>query len=207
MMRRKSKYKLKVFFAILLLALLCVIFCFNFSRAANEYAEYDLKNAVIESIYEAFGAVCDKFEAELPNIQRSILVNGEVNALAIDSLILNKITAELTFEASRRLENMRSSFSLPLGNATGIELFSGKGPGIKLTVVPLGSVCAATESKFISAGINQTLHRISVRIDVLINVLAPFCSAEKEISCVFALCETLIIGKVPELYFMRDETP
>ena len=190
-----------MFFAILILALLCVLFCFNFSRAANEYAEYDVKNAVIKSIYEAFGAVCDKFEAELPNIQR------EVNALAIDSLILNKITAELTFEASRRLENMRSSFSLPLGNATGIELFSGKGPGIKLTVVPLGSVCAATESKFISAGINQTLHRISVRIDVLINVLAPFCSAEKEISCVFALCETLIIGKVPELYFMRDETP
>ena len=206
-MRRKIKRKMILLAAVLFLVLICVSFGMNFRRAANEYAEHVVKNTVIESIYDSFNAVCEKFGTQLPNIQHTVLVNGEVNAISIDSFILNKITAEITFEVSRRLENLKGYFSLPLGNVTGMEILSGKGPGIKLTVVPLGSVCAGTESRFISAGINQTLHRISVRVDVLISVLSPLYSAEKEISCEFAVSETLRIGKVPELYFMRDETP
>ncbi len=181
-------------------------FAAGFKRAADEYAAYEVKNAITGALYESFSSVTLKYGEYIKGIVQKETVNGEVSALMVDSMLLNKITAELTFESTRRIENLSESFAIPLGNVTGIKMLSGRGPGIKIKVVPLGSVSAGAESKFISAGINQTLHRINVRISVLVSVLSPFSMNDAEISCEYVISETLIVGKVPELYYMREPT-
>ena len=77
---------------------------------------------------------------------------------------------------------------------------SGKVPKIKIKTVPLGKIACDTESQFISAGINQTLFRLILKISLAYEVLAPFTRESSELTFTYTLCETIIVGDVPRLY-------
>lgn len=206
-MKRKNKAKLRAF---IIFAIFCaVVFCVirNFGIAADEYAQYDVKNTIRSEIFDSFSNITAKYKNEIKGISQKVEIDGDVTGLVVDSVTLNKITAELTFDVTRRLESEKSIFLLPLGNVTRIKLFSGKGPGIKIKAVPLGNVSVGAESSLTSAGINQTVHRITIRVNALVGILLPFRTKETEISCEYVISEMLIVGKVPELYYMREDIP
>ncbi|MBO4501832.1 MAG: hypothetical protein J5760_06275, partial [Clostridia bacterium] len=54
---------------------------------------------------------------------------------------------------------------------------------------------------FVTGGINQTVHRISVVYSVTVRCLAPFDEELTVITGETVLAETLIIGEVPEIMF------
>ena len=55
-------------------------------------------------------------------------------------------------------------------------------------------------SQFIEKGINQTLHSIYVDIKGDVKLEIPFSNYKNELKSSVLVCETVLVGKVPELY-------
>lgn len=98
------------------------------------------------------------------------------------------------------LEQANKPIKIPLGSFSGIALFSGVGPKVAFEVNPYGEVLCSFKSNFESAGINQTYHKLYLIVSIKINVVFPFQKLEMDSSSEVLLCETLIIGNIPEVY-------
>ena len=86
------------------------------------------------------------------------------------------------------------------GNFTGNSLFSGIGPNIKIRVMPAGTVTTEFKTEFLSAGINQTRHRVYVSVVCHMRVVAPFASDNVVVDNSVTVAETILIGEVPSYY-------
>ena len=75
------------------------------------------------------------------------------------------------------------------------------GPDIKIKVTSTGRVNTDVRSEFISKGINQTIHRVYLQIDCIVNILTPFETIERQIGNQVLLIENVIIGKIPSTYY------
>ena len=116
---------------------------------------------------------------------------GEVNRLKTD--ILNIINDEIL-----ALDN--SDIGIPLGSLFLPELLSGRGPSIPVHILSIRNSDANFHSRFTQAGINQTLHQVTmeVSIDVAVLVLGQTTSFTMESEVVVA--ETVIVGDVPNTF-------
>ena len=81
-----------------------------------------------------------------------------------------------------------------------LPFFSGRGPEISLKLHQVGAVDTEIHSEFISEGINQTKHRISVLVTVEISAILPLHSTDIKISDEFLVSETVIVGEIPNVY-------
>ena len=129
------------------------------------------------------------FEKDLDGRITALKTNiGEVNRLKTD--ILNIINDEI-------LALDHSDIGIPLGSLFLPELFSGRGPAIPVHILSIRNSDANFVSHFSQAGINQTLHQVTmqVSIDVAVLVLGQTTSFTMESQVVVA--ETVIVGQVP----------
>ena len=78
---------------------------------------------------------------------------------------------------------------------------------LSIPVESVGSSSARFENQFESAGINQTKHRIVLRIDVYVSILLPGYSAVTQVSNEITVAETVIVGEVPDTYTYFSTVP
>ena len=88
----------------------------------------------------------------------------------------------------------------PYGNFTRNDFLSGMGPNVKLRVMPAGTVMTEFKTEFLSAGINQTRHRVYINVVCHMRVVAPFASDNVVVDNSVTVAETILIGDVPEYY-------
>lgn len=132
------------------------------------------------------------FEKDLEGRITALKTNmSEVNRLKTD--VLNIINDEI-------LALDASSIGIPLGSLFLPELLSGKGPAIPVHILSIRNSDASFVSHFEQAGINQTLHKLTmvVSIDVSVLALAETTSFTMESEVVVA--ETVIVGDVPQTF-------
>lgn len=206
-MKWKTKLKIMVAAVLTILIILFVTICVNFEKASDMYAGFEVKNFLISGINEIVKAQTENSFFELPNAINISYKDGEISSISVNSAFLNIFCAEITSKSNLFINENKKSLAIPIGNTLPFKLFSGRGFGIYTEIVPLGSVCVSTESNFYSAGINQTVHRIVLRINAVCDVLFPFKSNCVEINIEYVISETVIIGKVPEIYLSREATP
>lgn len=138
------------------------------------------------------------FEKDLDGRITALKTNiGEVNRLKTD--ILNIINDEIL-----ALDN--SDIGIPLGSLFLPELLSGRGPSIPVHILSIRNSDANFVSHFTQAGINQTLHQVTmeVSIDVSVLVLGQTTSFTMESEVVVA--ETVIVGDVPDTFLQTGGT-
>ena len=89
---------------------------------------------------------------------------------------------------------------IPLGSLILPQFFSGKGPHIPVHILSIRNSDASFASNFSQAGINQTLHQLTmvVSIDVAMLVLAKTSSFT--ITSEVVVAETVIVGQVPQTF-------
>lgn len=199
---RKKIVKTVLF--ILLLAVLAfgLMFALNFDKAAEQYAGFNVKNTLTDGINKIYYDTTKKYYADLKN---AVTVNyspeGKVNSVVLDAAFLNFLSAEIIAQSIFFIEKSTSSFGIPLGNITMARLLSGLGPKIRVKIIPLGSVSCGINSYFVEAGINQTIHRVTVNINAVVEVLTPFNACQTEISLSYIISEIVIVGDIPNVYF------
>ena len=132
---------------------------------------------------------------------------GSITALTTDMANMNLLRAELTAAILEALEDVDvSDIQVPLGSLFDLEPLWAKGPALKARAMTVGTVRAEFDSQFTSAGVNQTLHRIWMEVDVPMILLLPGGEVEASLHTRLCVAETVIVGKVPDTYLQLDRT-
>lgn len=131
--------------------------------------------------------------------------DGRVGMIQANSVKINNISMMIErITLAHLLDSSRNAISIPLGAFSGISIFSGMGPKLKVDIYPYGEVHCRFLSQFVSAGINQTQHKIYVEIKANVNVVLPFKTLTIPMSNEVLICESVIIGEIPETYLKSN---
>ncbi len=128
--------------------------------------------------------------------------SGKIMALRANVIEMNKIAATIASEIQDRNSNLEEIYvKVPLGNFTGNIFLAGKGPTLKVKLIPTGSVKIDFKTEFVSAGINQIRHRVFLEVKSKMGMVAPFANTGIEILTEVNVAETVLIGDVPDSYY------
>lgn len=158
-----------------------------------------LLGAMAESMGE--GVVYD----DLMNVRMD--ANGQVALLSANTVQMNLLADKAGSAALRRLDSMSSErVSVPLGAALGLSLFAGSGPDIPVSIVPVGSVRTEFATEFEACGINQTRHKVYLKLTASIRIVIPTGAKTTEVTANMLVTESIIVGGVPEGFVGYDLT-
>lgn len=141
--------------------------------------------------------------SDLVNIERSAdgkVLSAEANVGAINRLKAAATTAVTEELQSREIQQIR----IPLGNLLGGSFFTGRGPFLPVTIHTGGAVISELTGDFGDAGINQTNHRLSLDVTVMMTAALPLERVSVELKTNFLVCETVLVGDVPQTVLQMD---
>ncbi|MGG7060320.1 sporulation protein YunB, partial [Clostridium tertium] len=70
----------------------------------------------------------------------------------------------------------------------------------KVSIEPIGTVSVDFKTNFESSGINQSRHSIYLQAKTQVKVVIPLTTTTKEVKAQIPICETIIVGDVPNSY-------
>jgi len=123
---------------------------------------------------------------------------GNIVMLKADILKMNKIACDVALESQKELLKLGNiGIKIPIGYITRNNILSYYGPCLTIKMQPIGLVETKYSSEFESAGINQTRHKIYVKVKTTVRVIIPLRSNDIEVSNEMPIAETIIVGKTP----------
>ncbi len=192
---------------ICILLLLCIVFTASIYRIANNYetacssfVNTGLKGNISKNINMLISEELSNGKWDYSTFAK-INYSGEnlINSIIVDTLKISIIANDFAVKLYNSIEERDNTYSFPLGNAMGLKYFSGKGPQIKVTLLPLGDVQYKINSNLSESGLNQTVHRITIEFFMNINCVAPFHEKSLELKFEIVISEILIAGKIPNV--------
>lgn len=126
--------------------------------------------------------------------------SGEVTAISSNMAHINELSARVLDRVVGATEKNTITVKVPAGNFTGISFLMGCGPRIPLKIEILTTSSVDFNSSIVSAGINQSRHRIDLVVNVAVQVLIPWCKRNTNIRTEVLIADTVIVGKVPDTY-------
>lgn len=128
--------------------------------------------------------------------------SGKILALRANVIEMNRIASEISVGIQEMNNELEESYiRIPIGNFTGNSLLAGRGPSIKVKLIPTGTVNIEFKTEFVSTGINQTRHRVYLEIKSKMGIVAPFTSEKVEVVNHVNVAETVLIGDVPSTFY------
>ncbi len=192
-----------------ILAVLALLVCIGFLMFRSRYrliiqdlAQTQVKNTTSDLTNDAIAKqIADGviqydrivyFEKDLDGRITALKTNmSEINRLKTD--ILNIINDEI-------LALDTSDLGIPLGSLFFPEFFSGKGPVIPVHILSIRNSDANFASSFSQAGINQTLHQLTMVVSVDVAVLVLGETSSFTINSEVVVAQTVIVGDVPNTF-------
>ena len=127
--------------------------------------------------------------------------NGNIKMMQANSILMNEIASKVALEIQSEMKKIKTTSTyIPIGTALGSPLLAKYGPTIKVSIEPIGTVTVDFGTDFESSGINQTTHRIYLKSTTQVKVVVPLTTSTKEIKTQIPICETIIVGDVPQNY-------
>lgn len=126
--------------------------------------------------------------------------DGVVTAIRTDALKLNLLKSRISAAAESVLSGCTQVVRIPFGSLTGLDILAGRGPYIRIPVQMTGYAAAEIESVFSGAGINQTIHRLFLRVHAVVCLSMAKTQEQKELTYEVCIAETVIVGTVPQMY-------
>lgn len=125
-------------------------------------------------------------------------LEGKITALKTNMTEINRLKTDILNIINDEILSLDTShLGIPVGSLFLPEFFSGRGPSIPVRILSIRNSDASFASDFTQAGINQTLHQLTmeVSVDVAVLVLAEINSFTVTSQVVVA--QTVIVGDVP----------
>jgi sporulation protein YunB len=142
--------------------------------------------------------ITDADYSNLVNIQRDDA--GDIQLITVNAKEINNIENIAATYAQQKLAGLeKTGVSVNIGTAVSA-LTTGLGPDIRVAVQPKGTVSAAYYTRFETGGVNQTRHKIYIHLTADLRVLVGLNVRDVEVANDILVCETIIIGKVPQSY-------
>ena len=197
------KFKIGIFFILIVMILIFIIIFLNnvvnpviistMAAKTRKLSQQAVESAIFETINDTL--VYDT----LITITRD--ENGDVILISTNSLQINLLARELVNIAQQKLENIGTQgVNIPIGTLTGLPIFVGKGPEIKIKMLPIGNITCKFTSEFKSAGINQTNHKLYLTVNSNVSVILPIENQIIQTQTQIMIAESIIVGKIPQTY-------
>lgn len=129
--------------------------------------------------------------------------NNEQNitALEIDIVKINKLKSVISSEIARAVTGDNEyTVGIPIGTLLGSEYTLGFGPSVKFKMQISVNVVTDFESNFYSAGINQVLHQILIKVSIGGNLVIPWNHAGFSTQTTVIAAQTVLVGLTPDAY-------
>lgn len=196
--------RILIYAFLLTLALLSIIvwFRFRYHDAICSLAQTQVRNATSDLINDSIDAQID-----LGNVHYDRIVyfekdlEGKITALKTNMAEVNRLkTAILNLVNDEILAMDTSRLSIPLGSLVFPEAFSGRGPDIPVEIIAIRNSDGSFGSSFREAGINQTIHQITMEVMVDVSVLVMGQTEEFTVTSQVVVAETVLVGQVPNTF-------
>lgn len=126
---------------------------------------------------------------------------GKITMVQANTMAMNDVSSKIAIEIQDELKKIKSTTSyIPIGTALGSPLLAKYGPQLKVSIEPIGTVSVDFKTEFESSGINQTRHIIYLEANTQVKVVIPLITSTKKVSPQIPICETIIVGDVPQSY-------
>ncbi len=195
-------FRLTLILSLLAIALM-LVFRSKYHTAICSLAQTQIKNATSDLINDAID-----LQIEEGNVQYDRIVyfekdlNGRITALKTNISEVNRLkTDTLNIINDEILALDTSELGVPIGSLFVPEFFSGRGPCIPVEIISIRNSDASFTSNFTEAGINQTLHQLSMQVSIDVTILVLGKTDSFTISSQVVVAETIIVGQVPDTFF------
>ena len=196
---KKSRKTLIIVFFICFL--LIIYYFFVISPVIKTYSAQETKSITEKAINLAVSNVINRTLSYDALIDINYSQTGEIVSFSANQYEINSITREIVKETQYQMTNLgRDGLPIQIGTFSGVPFLIGRGPTIHLNLVPIGVVSGKFDSEFSSVGINMTKHSLFLYIDVHVSIVLPVQSYEIYSTNQVLLAESIIVGKVPEVY-------
>lgn len=210
MRRKKTFVRLICLLLVLLLSIMITVEVDGSLRVLlNNYAKNKAKilsnNIINETVHNYLESENIKY-SEILRINTK--EDGSVTSVEFDTIKLTSIKSGIISQIQRNINKQGSiKMEVPIGTLTGNQFFNNKGPSIDFDMTISSAVYSKISSEFVSAGINQTLHKIILTINTDIYFVMPWYRSSGSYQTDFVLAETVIVGEVPDAYTNVIEYP
>ncbi|HEY8389426.1 MAG TPA: sporulation protein YunB [Clostridia bacterium] len=192
---------------IIVIILSIIVYCFVFFKRNIDPIIVSVSEKKVEALANlAVAKAVDEINSQ--NLTYAELVNiiydndGNIKLISANPVKINQITQNISIKTYDYISKLGiDGIKISLGTLTGMPIFTERGPNMTFELLPVGSVKCELKSDFISAGINQTNHKIYVMVSSDVTVVIPGLKDKKiTAKSIVLLAESIIIGKVPETY-------
>ncbi len=201
-MRAKKRFDFVILLKILL-ALALGILSVNFFDAkirptVMKTLITQARSLTLSCLNSAVEEVIAEFDFEnIVNVSKN--ESEQVTAISTNAMMMNLFQVRVSERLNSAVLEMREG-EIPIGSLSGLILLNGKGFKVPFRVLPLSVVDTDIESQFLSAGVNQTLHRMVLKVDTHVSAIIPTYEVESLISAEYVLAETVIVGVTPDFF-------
>ena len=200
---KKVKRKLIIFLAVLLCIVVLIMLYLNYvvnpviistsSAKIRSLSQRAVENAVRQVINSSV------MYDTLVMITRDN--NGKIVTISSNAATINMLALELSDKAQSALSQMGATgINIPIGSFSGMPIFTGRGPTVNIKMLPIGNINCKFESTFTEAGINQTNHRIFLKVISSISVILPTANQIVNTETQLMISESIIVGEIPQTY-------
>lgn len=198
---RKTRVRLRLIIVISAVIAMLVTASLYLRAISCEMALSDAQDIVVYAINEAINKVMT--ENDYPSdyfVKLEKDSDGNVTAITTNMTHINSLSTTILGEVVDAANNGKLDIRIPLGNLFGSNLLLGRGPDIPVEIIMLTSSFVDFGNEFVSAGINQSKHRLILMVNVDIDILIPWATLTTRVETDVIIAETVVVGKVPETY-------
>ncbi|MGL5478152.1 MAG: sporulation protein YunB [Clostridium sp.] len=200
--RKNKKYKKIILLSIaifIIFNLIILVFDKKVMPSVLAISETTMRNETIKIINETTLEVFNEEFGDNGIVQISKDSKGNISLIQADTLKMNKLSAEIATRCNKKFEELgENGIEVPLGWMTDNSVYYNLGPMITIQMEPLGNIETSYESAFEGAGINQTRHKIYLKVKARIKIIIPMYSEEIEVQAEVPLSEVIIVGNIPD---------
>lgn len=187
--------------------LLAIILLIAFRVRYNDTIRSLSQTQVINSTSDLINDAIDS-QIETGNIQYDRIVyfekdlNGRITALKTNMSEVNRLKTDILNIINDEILAMDTTdLGISIGSLVLPEFLSGRGPAIPVQILSIRNSDGSFTSNFTEAGINQTLHQLSMQVSVDVSILVLGKAESFTVTSQVVVAETIIVGQVPDTFF------
>ena len=194
------------FFSVLISLGLFIKSAYPIFKSSCETAAGSKGNKIINE--EVYKVMKEYTYNDLIKIEKDI--NGKISLIEANSVAINEIITKINSNIQKEFDKIpRITVFINMGTVTGVSMLKNLEPKFEMELESAGNINSIVRTEFKSVGINQTHHKIYLRIDARVGILTPFSAFGKDIASEVLISEAIIVGEVPDTYYNlegMDET-
>ena len=191
------------------------VYSFNVARNnlidfVDEYTSANITEELVDGINNAVLKILsdnDAYQNYDNFIEISVGSDGNVSLINVNMQMVNLLLCYLTEKTQINVNNIckEKIYNVPFYAITGSLMLAQLGKNIEIEVKPIGHVECKLSSKFDGVSVNQTRHSIFVDVTARVKMILPLYVKDLYVSTKIVVAESVIVGKVPEVYLQNQD--